>query len=63
MEHRLTVKREFAGSYISCCGIQIERSALGGWVITWPGMPSPDEWARTLEDAKWVAEQHHTAGK
>jgi len=57
--HRFSVKREFPGSYRSCCGMGIDKSALGGWVLTMPGKSQPDESVNTLKDAKWLAEQHH----
>ena len=62
-EHRFGVTKEFAGSYTSCCGMQIERNHPDGWNITWPGQSRPDEWTHTLRDAKYVAEQHHGSDK
>lgn len=58
-EHKFGVKREFPGSYKSCCGMTIESHHEGGWNITWPGEYRPDEWTHTLRDAKWMAEHHH----
>ena len=58
-EHKFGVKRDFPGSYTSCCGMEIAKSALGGWNVTWPGQYSPDERTNTIQDAKSMAEQHH----
>ena len=57
--HRFKVKKEFAGSYTSCCGMQIESHPQGGWNVTWPGVSTPDEWTSNLKDAKSIAEHHH----
>lgn len=57
--HKFGVTRDVPGSYKSCCGMGIDRSAFGGWVLTMPGQSHPDESVNTLRDAKWMAEQHH----
>jgi hypothetical protein len=58
-EHKFGVTREQPGYYKSCCGMSIEKSALGGWNVIWPGQYSPDERTNTIQDAKYIAEQHH----
>lgn len=58
-EHKFGVKRDFPGSYTSCCGMDIAKHPDGGWNITWPGAFSPDEFTNNLQDAKSIAEQHH----
>jgi len=59
-EHKFGVKRDFPGSYTSCCGMSIESHPTDkGWLLTWPGEYRPDHDTRTLQEAKAAAEQHH----